>query len=91
VNYQRNTGFVLRVIGSHSILVPVGSPPEGALTLVLDGPVALSLWEALAESASAAQLAAGVVAEFEVDRQVAEGDVETFLQQLLALGCVSIA
>ena len=91
MNYRRNPGFVVRAIGSHTILVPVGAPPGGALTLLLDGPVALSLWEVLGEPTSAADLVAHVVGEFDVAQGVAEGDVMTFLEQLLALGCLSTA
>jgi hypothetical protein len=90
LSYSRNPGFVVRTIGTHTMLLPVeGRVPDGALTLLLDGPVALYVWESLAESLSASQLAERVASEFDVERQVAERDVATFLEQLLELGCAS--
>jgi hypothetical protein len=72
------------------MLLPMeGGVPGGALTLLLDGPVALYVWEALSEEQSAAELTERVASEFEVERTTAERDVQTFLEQLLALGCAA--
>ena len=90
--YRRDPRFVVRAVGSRNLLMQVeGVRPSGVHALLLDGPVALCLWEELAERVTATALVERVIAEFEVPTDVAERDVATFLEQLLAAGCVGPA
>ncbi len=87
--HQRDANFVQRTIGEHHVLVPVaGEFPPDTFLLLLDGPVALSLWEALETPRTGEALVARVTAEFAVERDQAIGDVEAFLAQLRAAGCL---
>lgn len=86
--FTRHPNFVARVVGQHTVLVPVeGSPPPDVLFFLLDGPVALRLWGALVSSHTGEALVELVAQEFSVDRARAARDVATFLEQLLAAGC----
>jgi hypothetical protein len=88
-SYQRDPRFVVRTVGSHTMLMQVeGTLPSDVHALLLDGPVALCLWEELAVAVSGSHLVECVTAEFDVPSDVAERDVSTFLEQLLAAGCV---
>ena len=85
--FCRSDDAVLRVVGDHRVLLPVGRAlPADAYLFLLDGPVAEAVWEALAEPLDADALAARVAAEFAVDRATATRDVETFLAQLEQAG-----
>lgn len=71
------------------MLVPIsGDLPPDTFLLLLDGPVALSLWEALEQPHTGEALVARVTEEFTVGRDRAEADVEAFLAQLRAAGCL---
>ncbi len=91
-SYQRDANFVLRLVGDHQVLVPIaGSLGADTFLLLLDGPVAHAVWEALAEPRTRDQLVELVTTTFEVERDVALGDVETFLAQLESGGCVTLS
>ena len=88
--YLRSPDFVLRQEAAQQLLIPVRSPmPHGVLVFLLDGPVALLLWEALATSRTFAELEALVLAEFEVSPAQARGELKTYLRQLERLGALA--
>ena len=77
-------GFVLRNIVGEHIVMPVGeniNKFEGALVL---NDVSAFLWESLKAHISKEDLLALLLAEFDVERDVAEADLDAFLGQLRA-------
>lgn len=77
-------GFVLRNIVGEHIVMPVGeniNKFEGALVL---NDVSAFLWESLRTHISREDLLSLLLAEFEVERDVAEKDLDVFLDQLRA-------
>ena len=87
--HQRDPNFVQRTVGAHHVLVPVtGDFPPDTFLLLLDGPVALSLWEALETPQTEASLTTRVTDAFAVERDQAQADVRTFLAQLRSAGCL---
>ena len=77
-------GFVLRNIVGEHIVMPVGeniNKFEGALVL---NEVSAFLWESLKAYISKEDLLALLLAEFDVERDVAEKDLDVFLDQLRA-------
>ena len=87
--HQRDDNFVQRTVGERHVLVPVkGDLPPDTFLLLLDGPVALALWEALEVPRTGEALVAWVTEHFAVERDQAKGDVGEFLAQLRAAGCL---
>ena len=92
MSFRRSPNFVARTVGEHHVLLPVeGALPDDVYVFLLDGPVALALWDALSVSRSQRELVDTVLAAFEVEREQAEADVATFLEQLSAAGCLDTA
>ena len=78
-------GFVVREIAGEYILIPVGET-----ALQIRGMISLSesgylIYQKLQEDCEKADLIQAVLNEYEVERPVAEADVEDFLDQLRRL------
>ena len=86
---EKTHDFVVRRVADEHILVPLRRQiPWGVLVFVLDGPVALRLWELLDGTLTGHELVEVLEGEFEVDRPRAELEVRSFLEQVLTLGAV---
>ncbi len=75
-------GFVLREVSGNHIVVAVG---EG--TKIFNGMIQLNetsafLWKTLQEDVSEQDLVNGLVAEYKVEKSVAESDVKEFIESL---------
>lgn len=74
--------FILREVAGETILVPVGSTAlrfNGIITLE---PVGALIWKGLEAEKSRDAILEDILAQFEVERQVASDDLDAFLQQL---------
>jgi hypothetical protein len=89
--FERSADFVVRTVADEHVLVPLRQQlPRGVLVVLLDGPVALRLWELLEPTAlTGHELVDALTGEFDVDRPQAEEEVQAFLDQLLTLEAVS--
>lgn len=80
------SGFVRRTVGDSYMVVPVGTR-----TRDIPGVIALSesgalLWERLEQGATENDLVEAILAEYEVERNQAEADVNTFVSELHSKG-----
>ncbi len=75
-------GFVLRQVGGHYLVVPVGAQTvdfNGMITLNETGAF---LWQRLQTECSAAELTAALLAEYDVDEATAMADVADFVEKI---------
>lgn len=80
------SGFVRRTVGDSYMVVPVGTR-----TRDIPGVIALSesgalLWERLEQGATENDLVEAILAEYEVERDQAEADVNAFVSELNSKG-----
>ena len=77
-------GFVLREVAGETVVVPVEADLNfnGMITL---NEAAKVLWGALEKETTAEELVDAILAEFDVDRATAQGDVDAFIQKLKGL------
>lgn len=80
------SGFVRRTVGDSYMVVPVGMR-----TRDIPGVIALSesgalLWEKLEQDATKDELVEALLAEYEVEREQAEADVDAFVSELRSKG-----
>ena len=59
---------------------------DRSLQYLSANPAAAVLWQALADGATREELLARLLAEFEVDEEIAAGDLDGFLAELRGLG-----
>ena len=74
-------GFILRDVGGECVVVPSGADIDlnGMITL---NATAKTLWQRLEQEATAEELVATLLAEYEVDEATARGAVERFIATL---------
>ena len=80
--------FALREIAGNSVVIPLGSETvdlNGILKLNSSG---VFLWNTLEKGADVEALADALVAEYEIDRETALSDAESFVEKLRAFGCI---
>ncbi|MBO5670687.1 MAG: PqqD family protein [Clostridia bacterium] len=71
-------GFVLRNVGGHTIVVPVGAQTIDFNCMVTLNETGAFLWKQLQEERTAQELTEALLAEYEVEQSVAQADVERF-------------
>ena len=78
--------MVLREVAGEHILIPVGKTAmrvKGMISLRESGSL---LWQKLQQDCTFEDLTNALLAEYDVDRTVAEQDVQSFLERLDSLG-----
>ena len=83
-----NSNFVLRSIAGNWVALPIGDAVvdfRGMLTLNESG---LILWRKLEGGASREELIDTLLAEYDVSRDIAAGDVDAFIKRLTDAGCI---
>jgi len=83
--YERNDRVVSRRIVDELILVPVRQSVADLETLYTLNEVGARVYELIDGSRTVGEIVEVIVAEFEVDHDTARSDVETFVEQLLAI------
>ncbi len=76
------SGFVLRSVGGHSVVVPVGAQTVDFNCMITLNDTGAFLWQQLQEERSVQELVAALLAEYEVDAVTAEADVTRFVEKL---------
>ena len=77
-------GFVIKQVGGQEIVIAVGKAAEkfnGYITLNVSGKL---LWNALSKGATKDELVSLMLATYDVERQVAEEDVDRFVTKLIS-------
>ena len=82
--FERNPDVVSRRIEGELIIVPIRSGVGDLNSLYTLNPVGSVLWEFMTESHTVPEMVERVCDEFEVTTAQAQGDIETFLDSLLA-------
>lgn len=86
--FKLKDGFIIREIGNQIMAVPVGKQ-----TSEIHGMIALSesgklLWERLQTGASVQELAAVLLENYDVEKEVAEADADKFIKALAEQGAL---
>ena len=82
IRYRAAEGFVHRQIADNDVLISVGANVANFNGYITLNPTASFLWDALAQPRTAVALTDLLTEEFDVAREIAEKDVEFFLQML---------
>jgi hypothetical protein len=77
---------MLRNVGGHDLLVPLGSQVMNTNALVDLNTTGSFIWQLLAESRSADDLVAALVERFAVDGEHAREEVQSFLDDITRMG-----
>jgi hypothetical protein len=85
---KRSDNFLMQNVGGDTLLVPLGAQVVDTNGLVILNYTARCVWELIAEDRSVDELAAAVAERFEVDRERARVDVQTFLDEIARLGLI---
>jgi coenzyme PQQ synthesis protein D (PqqD) len=86
--YVRNTAVVSREIAGETIVVPICRGVGDMDSVYTFNEVGTELWQLLAEAHNTESLVEWVGEHFEVTREVALGDVQAFLGELLQVGLI---
>ncbi len=75
-------GFILRQVGEHHIVVPVGSQSVDFRCIITLNDTGAFIWERLQQPCTAEDLVAALLAEYDVPADVAAADVDTYIAAL---------
>ena len=75
-------GFILREVAGNFIVVAVGNAVKQFNGVITLNEVGAFLWKRLAEGATESQLVDALLADYEVEKEVAEKDVRAFIEKL---------
>ena len=81
-NMRINKEFVLREIVGEYIIIPTGSTVLEFNGLITVNEVGVTLWKMLQEEVTLDDLVQGVLAEYDVEEDVAREDILEFLESL---------
>lgn len=85
---KASNDFILREIAGEYILIPVGTAAAKFNGLITINETAHVIFRALSKECTIIDLVDAVTAEFDIDRETAQADVEEFLQQLRQAGAL---
>lgn len=74
--------FILREVAGETLVVPVGSMALKFNGIISLDPVGTLIWKALEQGKERDEILAEILENFEVEKQVAETDMDEFLKQL---------
>ena len=80
--------FILRNLAGEQILVPVGQTALRFNGIIVLQPVAAVIWQGLTEELDKEALLCRILENFEVDRETAAQDLDSFLFRLEANGFI---
>ena len=81
--------FVLREIAGDYIFIPTGSTVLEFNGLITVNEVGVTLWKMLQDEVTLDQLVQGVLAEYDVEEEVAREDIQEFLEALVKGGILT--
>lgn len=79
-------GFIVSKVGKDNVAVPTGALSKTFSNMITLNGSALFLWKKLSsgDGCSREQLLSDMLEEYDVERSVAEGDIDTFIETLRA-------
>ena len=81
--------YVLREIAGDYIIIPVGATALEFNGLITVNEVGVTLWNMLQEEVTMEDLVQGVLAEYDVQEEVAREDIQEFLDELVKGGILT--
>ena len=84
-----NKEFVLREIVGEYIIIPTGSTVLEFNGLITVNEVGVTLWKMLQEEVTLEDLVQGVLAEYDVEEEIAREDIQEFLDTLVSGGILT--
>lgn len=75
-------GFVLRSVGGHFIVVPVGAQTVDFNCMITLNETGAFLWQRMQSDCTAQELTQALLGEYEVEPAIAETDVACFIEKL---------
>lgn len=84
----RSANFLLSEVADTQVIVPVGEAASTFYGMITVNAVGAFLWEQMAQEQTIDSLTDALVAEYAVDREQAQKDVEAFVGKLLSTGAV---
>lgn len=85
-----NENFVLREVAGSWVIIPIGEKSvdfNGMMNLNESG---VLLWRKLEEGAEKEDLVSALTSEYDVSDEVAETDIDSFIDVLKRAGCIEI-
>jgi len=86
--FSRSGEFVLRVVGTEAVLVPIRNKVGDLDSIFVMNPVAIRVWELLDGSRNATEIAEIIAGEYEVSPDTASRDVADLLRSLEDAGLI---
>ncbi len=75
-------GFILRKVADNFIVVAVGSEALDFNGIITINETGAFLWQKLSQETNKEELLTALTSEYDVDRNVAESDIEIFIKKL---------
>lgn len=85
---RRSADFLLSEVAGTSVIVPTGAAAGRFSGMVTVNGTGAYLWELLEKEQSLEALTEALVAEYEVDRELARRDAEAFVKKLIPVGAI---
>lgn len=85
---KRSADFLLREVADTLVLVPIGAAAGEFNGMVTLNGTGAFIWEQLEQEQTLQSLTDALVAEYAVDREIAQKDVEAFLGKLRSTGAI---
>ena len=75
-------GFMLRKVGGQNVVVAVGAASRDFNCIIKLNETGAFLWELLKSERTPEELTEALLAEYDIDRETASADVESFAERL---------
>lgn len=85
---KRSANFLLREVADTQVLVPVGAAAGEFYGMVTLNGTGAFIWELLDREQTLQSLTEALMAEYAVDRELAQRDVEAFVGKLRSTGAI---
>ena len=86
--YERNPDYVFRVVVEEAVLVPIHQDVADMDCIYTMNPVGAFIWKELEQPTTQADLRAAVLRQYEADPETVASDLESFLQEMVAIGAI---
>ena len=83
---KRKDGFIVRQIADQNIVVAVGEASKIFHGMIKLNDTGRLIWDMLAEGKAKEEIADRFVAEYDVEREIAERDINAFVETLQGAG-----
>lgn len=86
--YERNPDYIFRRIADEAVLVPIHQQVADMEAIYTLNDVGAFVWSRLAAPATEAGLSQAILEEYAVEPDAVPADLESFLQEMVAIGAV---